>query len=118
VYDCFGAGQQVAQVTFGGRDWRQAPETRQQMFDAFAIMRQLHELRWYLTAALTQQPARGMHGVLRRALEAIEAMTRSRAAELTELDVEGHRNDLLQRASERSREPKFGVRRSITAAPT
>ena len=27
VYDCFGAGQQVAQVTFGGRDWRQAPET-------------------------------------------------------------------------------------------
>ena len=23
VYDCFGAGQQVSQVTFGGRDWRQ-----------------------------------------------------------------------------------------------
>jgi hypothetical protein len=22
VYDCFGAGQKVAQVTFGGRDWR------------------------------------------------------------------------------------------------
>ncbi len=25
VYDCFGAGQQVSQVTFGGRDWRSGP---------------------------------------------------------------------------------------------
>ena len=25
VYDCFGAGQKVAQVTFGGRDWRSRP---------------------------------------------------------------------------------------------
>jgi len=22
VYDCFGAGQKVARVTFGGQDWR------------------------------------------------------------------------------------------------
>jgi len=28
VYDCFGAGQKVSQVTFGGRDWRQAPANR------------------------------------------------------------------------------------------
>ena len=27
AYDCFGAGQQVSQVTFGGRDWRGAPAT-------------------------------------------------------------------------------------------
>jgi hypothetical protein len=26
AYDCFGAGQKVAQDTFGGRDWRRAPE--------------------------------------------------------------------------------------------
>ena len=29
VYDCFGAGQQVSQVTFGGRDWREAHEPEQ-----------------------------------------------------------------------------------------
>ena len=28
VFDCFGAGQQVAQVTFGGRDWRAGPGDR------------------------------------------------------------------------------------------
>ncbi len=26
VFDCFGAGQQVTQVTFRGRDWRHDPE--------------------------------------------------------------------------------------------
>jgi hypothetical protein len=60
AYDCFGAGQQVAQVTFGGRDWRQAPEIAAQMFDVFGIVRQLHELLWYLTEALTLPPARCM----------------------------------------------------------
>ncbi|MEP6561363.1 MAG: pentapeptide repeat-containing protein, partial [Nakamurella sp.] len=51
VFDCFGAGQQVAQVTFGGRDWRQAPDTAEQMFEVFTVMRGLHELLWYLTEA-------------------------------------------------------------------
>ena len=27
VFDCFGAGQKVSQVTFGGQDWRRAPGT-------------------------------------------------------------------------------------------
>lgn len=39
TYDCFGAGQQVAQVTFGGRDWRESPTTAAQMFAAFPVMR-------------------------------------------------------------------------------
>nr|WP_238345562.1 pentapeptide repeat-containing protein [Actinopolymorpha cephalotaxi] len=52
AFDCLGAGQQVAQVTFEGRDWRAHPETAQPMFDAFVVMRQLYEFRWYLTEAL------------------------------------------------------------------
>ncbi len=58
AYDCFGAGQQVAQVTFNGRDWRQAPQTAEQMFAVFPVMRQLHEMLWYLTEALALEPAR------------------------------------------------------------
>ena len=54
AFDCFGAGQKVAQVTFGGHDWRQAPPSAKQMFEAFLIMRQLHEMLWYLTEALTR----------------------------------------------------------------
>jgi hypothetical protein len=41
VYDCFGAGQKVSQVTFGGQNWRRAPRTAGQMFEVFPIMRQL-----------------------------------------------------------------------------
>lgn len=55
AYDCFGAGQKVAQVTYGGHNWRQAPESANQMFEAFLIMRQLHEMLWYLTQAFILQ---------------------------------------------------------------
>jgi len=58
VFDCFGAGQKISQVTFGGQDWRQAPHTAREMFEAFPVMRQLHELLWYLTEGLTLPPAR------------------------------------------------------------
>ncbi len=51
AFDCLGAGQQVTQATFGGRDWRADPELAKQMFDVFGTMRQLHELLWYLHEA-------------------------------------------------------------------
>jgi uncharacterized protein YjbI with pentapeptide repeats len=102
-YDCFGAGQQVAQVTFGGRDWRQAPEIASQMFSVFAIMRHLHELLWYLTEALRLPGARPLHGELRRALAETERLTGGSPDALEALDVDAHRrevNALLRRASE------------------
>ena len=49
TYDCFGAGQQLSQVTYAGRDWRTHPGTAPQMFGALAAMRALHEMLWYLT---------------------------------------------------------------------
>ncbi|MGH4000116.1 MAG: pentapeptide repeat-containing protein [Pseudonocardiaceae bacterium] len=103
VYDCFGAGQKVSQVTFSGQDWRAAPRTAQQMFTVFPIMRQLHELLWYLTEALTLQPARPLHGELSRALDQTERLTRNGPDSLLELDVPAHRQDanaLLLRTSE------------------
>jgi uncharacterized protein YjbI with pentapeptide repeats len=51
AYDCFGAGQRISQVTFGGVDWRMAPQAAQQMYAAFAVMRDLHELLWLLEEA-------------------------------------------------------------------
>ncbi|WP_082471546.1 MULTISPECIES: pentapeptide repeat-containing protein [unclassified Arthrobacter] len=52
VFDCFGAGQQVAQLTFGGRSWTDHPEVRAPMFAAFPVVRDLHEILWYLDEAL------------------------------------------------------------------
>jgi uncharacterized protein YjbI with pentapeptide repeats len=103
VYDCFGAGQKVSQITFGGQDWRSAPRTARQMFEVFPIMRQLQELLWYLTEALTLQPARTLHSDLRRALDETERLTHTGPGSLMELDVAAHRqkvNALLLRTSE------------------
>lgn len=103
AYECFGAGQKVAQVTFGGQDWRRVPRIAQQMFDVFVIMRQLHELLWYLTEALTMPPARRLHGELGRALDQTERLTRRSPESLVELDLSAYRRNvhtLLIRSSE------------------
>jgi uncharacterized protein YjbI with pentapeptide repeats len=106
VYDCFGAGQKVAQVTFGGQDWRETPGIAAQMFRVFTIMRQLHELLWYLGEALTLPAARPLYRELSRALEETERLTLGSPAALEELDVTAYRREisaLLRRASELAR---------------
>ncbi|MFF2791844.1 pentapeptide repeat-containing protein [Streptomyces sp. NPDC058049] len=103
VFDCFGAGQQVSQVTFGGRDWRTHPGTSRQMFEVFPVLRQLHELLFYVRQALTLPAAAPVHADLRRALAETEEWTRADAQALTDLDVGPLRqqiNTLLLKTSE------------------
>lgn len=107
VYDCFGAGQKVSQITFGGTDWRKAPETAKQMFEVFPLMRQLHELLWYLTEALTLPSTDEIHGELSTLLAETERLTNLDPDSLTTQDIAAHRaavNVLLLRASELVRE--------------
>jgi hypothetical protein len=102
VYDCFGAGQRIAQQTFGGRDWRSHPDLAAPMFEAFGVLRQLHEMLWYLSEALAWEPARAVHDELRQALSTVEEAAGGDAAALTGLDVNGVRVEvapLLRRAS-------------------
>ncbi|MFJ8106097.1 pentapeptide repeat-containing protein [Streptomyces sp. NPDC096132] len=120
VYDCFGAGQKVSQVTFGGRDWRGAPREHSRLvFEVFPVVRQLHELLWYLTEALTLPAARPVHPELRRLLERTEALTRGTPEELAALDVPAHRqevNVLLLRTSELARAGAGGRRKDRRGA--
>lgn len=112
VYDCFGAGQQVSQYTFGGRDWRREPATAQRMFEVFPVMRQLHELLLYLTEAVAHPAARPLRGELRRALDDMTRLTGGTADELAATDVHLHRervNQLLLRASELVRSGPHGL---------
>ena len=88
AFDCFGAGQKVAQVTFQGRHWRDAPETAPPMFRAFAIMRGLHELLWYLTEALSLNAAETHWPELAAARDDIEELTRCSQDALVGLDTE------------------------------
>ncbi|MPZ25242.1 MAG: pentapeptide repeat-containing protein [Micromonosporaceae bacterium] len=102
AYDCFGAGQQVSQVTFGGRDWRSSPALAGRMFRALPVMRQLHELLWHLTEALSLPPATPLHDALRRAYQQTLRFTDLPPDQLLALDLATHRRpvtDLLRRAS-------------------
>ncbi|MEV6987100.1 pentapeptide repeat-containing protein [Sphaerisporangium sp. NPDC051017] len=103
VYDCFGAGQKVSQITFGGWDWRGDPSGAKRMFEVFPVMRQLHELLWYLNEALSLPRARPLHDEIRAALAAVERLTLGDPGALVRLDVGARRReagDLLARASE------------------
>ncbi|CAL9346037.1 hypothetical protein SUDANB6_00368 [Streptomyces sp. enrichment culture] len=120
VYDCFGAGQRVSQVTFGGRDWRSGPpEHARRMFDVFPVVRGLHELLWYLAEALTLPAARPLHADLRRLRQRTEQLAGGTPGELAALDVAAHRqevNALLLRTSELVRAGVRGRRRNRRGA--
>ncbi|GAA2830713.1 hypothetical protein GCM10010505_63080 [Kitasatospora aburaviensis] len=103
VYDCFGAGQRVSQITYGGRSWREEPPGTSRMFEVFPVVRQLHELLRYLTEALSLAPARPVHGELRRALAETDRLAAGTPEEILAVDVPAHRQavaELLLKASE------------------
>ena len=69
-------------------------------------MRQLHELLWYLTAALALPAAAPVHAELRRELRDTDELAGCDAGTLARLDVGGHWqrvNAVLARASELAR---------------
>lgn len=103
AYDCFGAGQKIAQVTYGGHDWRQAPESAKEMFEVFLIMRQLHEMLWYLIEAFTLQSDLNIKDEISFMLSETERLTHLSASSLIGLDLVAHRskvNSLLSQTSE------------------
>jgi uncharacterized protein YjbI with pentapeptide repeats len=112
AYDCFGAGQKVAQDTFAGRDWRRAPQVATQMFDVFTIMRHLHELLWYLTEALTLPAAVPLHAELLDAADATERLTRGSPDDLLAVDVVAHRRGVLPVLARASELARAGTRRA------
>ncbi len=107
AFDCLGAGQQVVRGTFGGRDWRSEPGLAAPMFAAFAVMRPLHELLWYLNEALALNPAEPLSGELGREFSKTERLTRCGHDELIAVDVDARRrevNAVLLRVSDHVRE--------------
>jgi uncharacterized protein YjbI with pentapeptide repeats len=102
AYDCFGAGQRVSQGEFAGSGWRADPHIAPGLFAAFAIVRQLHELLWYLGEALELAATRPLHPELRAAHDETDSLAGRGATALEALDVAAHRqtvNALLLRAS-------------------
>ncbi|PEY39511.1 oxetanocin A resistance protein [Bacillus cereus] len=103
VFECFGAGQRVSQVTFKGVDWRKDSKHAQTMYAVFPIMHQLHEMLWYLNEALALQATRAIHKEIRDAIKETERLSQLSPDLLIDVNVPSHRayvNDLLLKTSE------------------
>lgn len=113
VFDCFGAGQQVSQVTFGGRDWRQAPGTATVMFAVLPVMRGLHELLWLVSEAIALEQVQDLRPALEAARDEVLALTTTSPQTLLRADVGQWRRTLeplLTEASEAVRAPFLRTR--------
>lgn len=55
AFDCFGAGQQVSQVTYAGSSWRDQSDLGE-MAAVLSVMRQLHEMLAHLTEVERRSP--------------------------------------------------------------
>lgn len=107
VYDCFGAGQKVSQVTYNGKSWRDDPAIAEEMFNIFPIMQQLHEMLYYLNEALNLKETHPIYTDLQKAMAKTEQLTNQDPKSLINLHVPTHRalvNDLLLQTSELVRE--------------
>lgn len=102
AYDCFGAGQKVAQAIYPGQDWRASPDLARQMFDVFMIVFQIHQMLWYLAEAWDIPSAEGLKPGIHELICENERMTRVAPAEILALDIGGYRlrvNKILKAAS-------------------
>jgi hypothetical protein len=92
VYDCFGAGQRISKLA--GSSWREQPG--QKMFEALPIMRQLHELLWYLAEARQLKETSEIYELLDAASDRIEKL------DVEDVDLPAERaavNELLLQTS-------------------
>ena len=103
VFECFGAGQKISQVTFNGVDWRKDAKHARKMYDAFPVMHQLHEMLWYLNEAILLKATQPIHKELETAIEETERLSNLNPDELMKINVPMHRaevNILLLETSE------------------
>jgi hypothetical protein len=101
VFDCFGAGQRITQGTFDGRSWRETPELASAQFAVLPVVRQLHEVLWYLAEA-AERPV-GLDAEVTALREEVQRLAAGTAGELRALDVGAVRaraGELLARVSD------------------
>jgi uncharacterized protein YjbI with pentapeptide repeats len=113
VYECYGAGQKVSQFTYSGKDWREFPESANEMFSVFPIMQQLHEMLRYLEEALSFKETLPIKDDIQKTKKSIERLTFQSPQSILELKVHEERiivSDLLTQTSEL-------VRKNVTNQP-
>lgn len=102
TFDCFGAGQQVSQVTYAGVSWREQ-ENLGEMAAVLSVMRMLHEMLAHLAEVARRSPEREAEALR----DDIVALTAATPTELLTYDVDALRERVgaaLAGASDRLRQ--------------
>ncbi len=107
VFECFGAGQQVSQVTYAGVSWREQ-DNLSEMAAVLSVMRQLHEMLVHLAEVDRRSP----DPAARALATDIEALTGADPETLLLADVD----TLHERAGVVLGEASARVRRRWSAA--
>ncbi len=100
AFDCAGAGQKVSRATFAGTSWREADAGL--MFRVFAVMRQLHELLWYLDEGHAPEAHSPEY-------DEVDALTRADPQTLLALDLDALRVRLRPALAPRTRTDRSGA---------
>lgn len=93
AFDCFGAGQRVT------ADWRDSPGAAREAFDAFAVLRPLHEVLWYLSEPLDDAPPE-LRDEVARAASWVAGLAEGPLDGVDVSAVRGEVGELLGRVSE------------------
>jgi uncharacterized protein YjbI with pentapeptide repeats len=108
VFDCFGAGQYVSQTLFGGTSWKERPDTSADMFGTFAVVRQLHEMLWYLVEAAELTTMSDLSEPVNRLRSDILRALGGDASSILAADVESIRAEVRRTLIEVSDEARGG----------
>ena len=107
VFECFGAGQQVSQVTYEGVSWREQ-DNLGEMAAVLSVMRQLHEMLVHLTEVERRSP----DPAARVSAREIEELVAADPEALLTYDLD----DLHERVGRQLAEASTRVRRSFPTA--
>ncbi|WP_445996862.1 pentapeptide repeat-containing protein [Okibacterium fritillariae] len=106
VFDCSGAGQKVSRDMYGGVSWRDDPAVRAEMFAVFPVVRDLHELLWYLAEASELSVDAALRDEVAAAFASTRDLTDLAPGDLLSRDIEPLRSrvgEMLGRVSEQVR---------------
>jgi uncharacterized protein YjbI with pentapeptide repeats len=109
AYDCFGAGQRLAQETFGGRDWRRHPDVAGPMMAALPLLRGLHEILWYVDDVVDLSTSAPIRAGLVAVRAAVEESAGAAGAAILEVDLDALRATSAPLLREASRLARAGL---------
>jgi len=102
-YECFGAGQQVSQSIYKGKDWRKDEERAKEMFAVFPLVQQLHEMLWYLKQALTLKETQSIQSNLQKLYQETVELSAKKPKGILGIDIAAHRSKVNALLTETSK---------------